>query len=82
MRSPRDDCTHDTRQSSEHPNHAPFATRTRNQARDCQVERIAYEKGLISPQTWSLRLGLDYDQEQKNIAMHGKDIETALGGQN
>jgi len=48
----------------------PPSLRVRDQLRDCQVERIAYEKGLISPQTWSLRLGLDYDQEQKNLAMH------------
>jgi hypothetical protein len=42
----------------------------RDQLRECQIERIAYEKGLLSPQTWSQRLGLDYDQEQKNLAMH------------
>ena len=48
----------------------PPSLRVRDQLRDCQVERIAYEKGLLSPQSWSLRLGLDYDQEQKNIAMH------------
>jgi len=51
----------------------PPSLRVRDQARECQVERIAYEKGLLSPQTWSLRMGLDYDQEQKNIAMHGID---------
>ncbi len=38
--------------------------------KECQVEQIAHEQGLLSAQTWSLRLGLDYDQEQKNIAMH------------
>jgi hypothetical protein len=43
----------------------------RDQLRECQIERIAYEKGVLSPQTWSQRLGLDYDQEQKNLAMHG-----------
>jgi capsid protein len=42
----------------------------RDQLRECQIERIAYEKGVLSPQTWSQRLGLDYDQEQKNLAMH------------
>ncbi len=51
----------------------PPSLRVRDQNRECQVERIAYENGLLSPQTWSLRLGLDYDQEQKNIAMHGAD---------
>ena len=36
----------------------PPSLRVRDQNRECQVERIAYEKGLLSPQTWSLRLGL------------------------
>ena len=26
--------------------------------------------GILSPQTWSQHLGLDYDQEQKNLAVH------------
>ncbi len=43
----------------------------RDQLRECQIERIAFENGVLSPQTWSQRLGLDYDQEQKNLAMHG-----------
>jgi capsid protein len=42
----------------------------RDQLRECQIERIAFEKGVLSPQTWSQRLGLDYDQEQKNLAIH------------
>lgn len=44
----------------------------RDQLREAQIERIAFEKGILSPQTWSQRMGLDYDQEQKNLAMHGK----------
>ena len=48
----------------------PPSLRVRNQVQDCQVEKVAFDKGLLSPQTWSLRLGLDYDQEQKNLAMH------------
>jgi Phage portal protein, lambda family len=48
--------------------------RVRDQMKDCQVEKVAYEKGLLSPQTWSLRLGLDYDQEQKNIAMYRREV--------
>ena len=59
----------------------PPSLRVRDQLRDCQIERIAHEKGLISPQTWSLRLGLDYDQEQKNIAMHRQDTVPVAGGQ-
>jgi capsid protein len=42
----------------------------RDQLRECQIDRIAFENGVLSPQTWSQRLGLDYDQEQKNLAMH------------
>jgi hypothetical protein len=36
-----------------------------------QVDRIAFNSGVLSPQTWSQHLGLDYDQEQKNLAVHG-----------
>lgn len=48
----------------------PPSLHVRDQLTACRVEQVAYEKGLLSPQTWSLRLGLDYDQEQKNISMH------------
>jgi capsid protein len=41
----------------------------RDQLREAQVEKIAFEKGILSAQTWSQRLGLDYDQEQKNRAL-------------
>ena len=41
----------------------------RDQLREVQVEKIAFEKGILSPQTWSQRLGLDYDQEQKNLGV-------------
>ena len=51
----------------------PPSLRTRDQLRDAQADRIAYTHGMLSPQTWSQRLGLDYEQEQKNLAMHGKD---------
>ena len=55
----------------------PPSLQLRDQLRACQVERIAFEKKVLSPQTWSLRLGLDYDQEQKNLAMHAP--ETVVG---
>jgi hypothetical protein len=48
----------------------PPSLEVRDQLRHSQVEKIAYENGILSPQTWSLKLGLDYDQEQKNLAMH------------
>jgi capsid protein len=41
----------------------------RDQLRECQIEKIVFEKGILSAQTWSQRLGLDYDQEQKNRAL-------------
>jgi hypothetical protein len=43
----------------------------RDPLRQTQVDRIAFESGILSPQTWSQHLGLDYDQEQKNLAGHG-----------
>jgi capsid protein len=41
----------------------------RDQFKETQIERIAFENGILSAQTWSQRLGLDYDQEQKNRAL-------------
>ncbi|MEM8944127.1 MAG: phage portal protein [Planctomycetota bacterium] len=52
----------------------PPPLEVRDPLRTCQVERIAFENRILSPQTWSLRLGLDYDQEQKNLAMHQPEV--------
>jgi len=49
---------------------APPSLEVRDHLRSCRVESIAFESGILSPQTWSLRMGLDYDQEQKNLAVH------------
>lgn len=49
----------------------------RDQLREVQVEKIAFEKGILSPQTWSQRLGLDYDQEQKNWEGAGEELRAA-----
>jgi capsid protein len=49
----------------------PPTLRVRDALRDAQVDKIAYANGILSPQTWAQHLGLDYDQEQKNLAMHG-----------
>jgi hypothetical protein len=38
------------------------------EARRFQIE---HANGILSPQTWSQRLGLDYEQEQANITAHG-----------
>jgi hypothetical protein len=48
----------------------PPALQARDALRDAQVDKIAYASGILSPQTWAQHLGLDYDQEQKNLAMH------------
>ena len=38
----------------------------RDQLKEAQSFRIEHEAGILSPQTWSQRRGLDYDQEQEN----------------
>jgi hypothetical protein len=48
----------------------PPALVTRDALRDAQIDKIAFANGILSPQTWAQHLGLDYDQEQKNLAMH------------
>lgn len=45
----------------------------RDALREARVMEIAHRHNLLSPQTWSGRLGLDYEQEQKNIAMDNAD---------
>jgi capsid protein len=47
---------------------SPPALVMRDQLRDAQVARIEHAAGILSPQTWSQRSGLDYDQEQANFA--------------
>ena len=44
---------------------------TRDQLKEAQANKISHTSGILSPQTWSQQLGLDYDQEQANIAAHG-----------
>lgn len=48
----------------------PPSLHVRDQLKQAQVDRIAFADGILSPQTWSQHLGLDYDQEQKNFAVH------------
>ena len=48
----------------------PPSLHVRDQLQQAQVDRIAFNHGVLSPQTWSQHLGLDYDQEQKNLAVH------------
>ncbi|WP_442483999.1 phage portal protein [Aeoliella sp. SH292] len=49
----------------------PPSLAPRDALRDARVMDLAHQRGIVSPQTWTRRLGLDYDQEQKNLAVHG-----------
>ncbi len=42
----------------------------RDQLQETQRFQIENSAGILSPQTWSQRLGLDYGQEQANFATH------------
>ncbi len=48
----------------------------RDPLQEAKVNQLAYQHGVLSKQTWSQKLGLDYDQEQWN---RSQDIE-AFGG--
>ncbi|TWT85582.1 Phage portal protein, lambda family [Posidoniimonas polymericola] len=48
----------------------PPSLHVRDPLKEAQVNKIAHAAGVLSPQTWSQRLGLDYDQEQMNLKMH------------
>ena len=48
----------------------PPSLHVRDQLQQAQVDRIAFNHGVLSPQTWSQHLGLDYSQEQKNLSIH------------
>ncbi len=45
---------------------APPSLAVRNQLQEAQRYQIELANGILSPQTWSQRVGLDYDQEQEN----------------
>jgi hypothetical protein len=51
----------------------PPSLHVRDQLQQAQVDRIAFSHGVLSPQTWSQHLGLDYAQEQKNLVVHASD---------
>jgi hypothetical protein len=53
----------------------PPSLNVRDPLQQARVDCIAFNKGVLSPQTWSQHLGLDYDQEQKNLAVHGAHRE-------
>jgi capsid protein len=44
----------------------PPTLEVRDPLKEAEAFRIEFESGILSPQTWSQRRGLDYDQEQAN----------------
>lgn len=55
---------------------------SRDALKEAQVNRIEMSQGILSPQTWSTRRGLDYAQEQANRRVHDENTlpERADGG--
>ena len=52
-------------------------TEQRVQLKEAQRFRIENAAGILSPQTWSQRDGLDYDQEQANFAAYKHQLSPA-----
>ncbi|MEN0109740.1 MAG: hypothetical protein AAF805_03360 [Planctomycetota bacterium] len=50
---------------------APPSVQVRDRRHEAEVDEIAFRHGVLSRQTWSQKLGLDYDQEQQNLRMEG-----------
>ncbi len=48
----------------------PPTLTVRDHVQEAQRFQIEYANGVLSPQTWSQRLGLDYEQEQANFVSH------------
>lgn len=48
----------------------PPTLEVRDALKEAETFRIEYQCGILSPQTWSQRRGLDYDQEQSNWREH------------
>jgi capsid protein len=44
----------------------PPTLEVRDPLKEARAFRVEFESGILSPQTWSQRRGLDYDQEQAN----------------
>lgn len=44
----------------------------RDRLSEARADKIAYDHGILSPQSWSQRLGVDYDQEQQNWRLHNQ----------
>lgn len=55
----------------------PPTLAARDRLEESRINELAFENGILSSQTWSQKLGLDYDQEQKNIQGHGDKLGVA-----
>lgn len=59
----------------------PPSLEVRDPRIEAEVFRIEHAAGILSPQTWSQRRGLDYEQEQANRARHaesgGREVPAA-----
>jgi capsid protein len=49
---------------------APPTLEVRDPLKEAETYQIEHAAGILSPQTWSQRRGLDYDQEQANLRNH------------
>lgn len=54
----------------------PPTLEVRDALKEAEAFRIELECGILSPQTWSQRRGLDYDQEQANFRQHADGAAT------
>jgi hypothetical protein len=55
----------------------PPSLAVRDHLAEAQRFRIEYLNGILSPQTWSQRSGLDYEQEQANFRAHRSSVGAA-----
>ncbi len=58
---------------------SPPSLEMRDQKQEAEVHQIEYQNGILSPQTWSRRRGLDYDQEQANLVQHNQRPQEVQG---
>ncbi|MEX0979265.1 MAG: phage portal protein, partial [Pirellulales bacterium] len=61
---------------------SPPTLEVRDPLKEAQAFRIEYQCGILSPQTWSQRRGLDYDQEQANWQQSGAQGFARQNGDN
>ncbi len=56
---------------------APPTLAVRDPLQEAEAYRIEFQSGILSPQTWSQKRGLDYNQEQANWAAHARNTAPA-----